>query len=131
MVETTNLVAIVWPIAYDDIRGAVVEAAGLDSGMAGGSYRLVLMTASRPIPFSDAYEPGLARYESMRDQIATFIGRRDASSNETAETGLRELVRQRRILDAVALLRARESVSLTEARRRIAEIEAQVSADGH
>lgn len=120
-------------VPFDDIRGVVVETTGLDGGTTGGSYRLALTTPSGPIPFSDAYGPGLARYESMRDQIAAFIGQRDASSTAaaSAETDLRELVRQRRILDAVALLRARENVSLAEARQRIAEMEAQVTANSH
>jgi len=116
-------------IRFDDIRGIVVETTGLAGEMAGGSYRLALTTASGPIPFSDAYQPDLARYESMRDRIAAFVGSGNASSDRTVsvENDLRELVRQRRILDAVVLLRARENVDLTAARRRIAEIEKQVA----
>jgi hypothetical protein len=116
-------------VPFDDIRGVVVETTGLAGGE-GGSYRLALATASGAIPFSDAYRPNRSRHESMRDRIVAFVGLGNAPSSGTAsaENDLRELVRQRRIVDAVALLRARENVGLTEARRRIAEIEKQMAA---
>ena len=118
-------------IPFDDIRGLVVEATGRVGGTDGVSYRLALTTASGVIPFSDAYGPNLALYESMRDRIVAFLGLRKAPSSEpaAAEADLRALVRQRRIVGAVALLRARENVGLMEARRRIGEIEKQMAAD--
>lgn len=117
-------------ISFDDIRAVVVEATGL-AGTGGVTYRLALTAASGAIPFSDAYGPSLARYESIRDRIVAFLGMGQAPSGQaaSAEDDLRALVRQRRIVDAVALIRARENVGLMEARRRTAEIEKQMAAD--
>src|SRR5262249_37391830 len=100
------------------------------AGAGGVTYRLALTTASGAIPFSDAYGPSLARYESMRDRIVAFLGLSNAPSSGTApaEDDLRELVPQRRIVDAVSLRRARENVGLMGARRRVAEIEKQMAA---
>jgi hypothetical protein len=92
---------------------------GFSNGTHGGPplCRLVLTTAIGPLPLTAGYEPGQERFARMRDTLAETIlkGRTVPSDGDP----IRTLVDAGRRIDAIALLRKREGLSLTEAHRRV------------
>jgi hypothetical protein len=88
--------------------------------------RLALVTADGTTPLTRSYEPSLARYNAMRDAIVLALA---ADLPLSAEIDpVRELVKEGRRIDAIALLRQREKLGLTEAHERVARLEREVAA---
>jgi hypothetical protein len=82
--------------------------------------RLALVTAAGTTPLTRSYEPSLKRYNAMRDAIVLALA---ADLPLSAEIDpVQELVNQGRTIDAVALLRTREKLGLTEAHERVARL---------
>jgi hypothetical protein len=83
--------------------------------------RLALVTAAGTTPLTRSYEPSLERYNAMRDAIVLALA---ADLPLSAEIDpVRDLVTQGRRIDAVALLRQRDKLGLTEAHERVARLE--------
>jgi hypothetical protein len=89
-----------------------------------GSCRLSLVTATASYPVTASYEPSLERYSQMRETIvdAVFaVGHRPQPADP-----VRDLVRQGRTIDAVALLRKREGLDLTAAVARVGALQSTI-----
>lgn len=120
-------------IRFDQISDITVEAMSMDkSGM---TYRLTLQTANGPVPMANAYTGSEDGYASLRRQILAFVkpGLRPEPLESHVDgvpadlaSSIRSLLQQRRTIDAVALLRAREKISLTEARKRVEALQTTV-----
>jgi hypothetical protein len=81
------------------------------------SCRLALVTASQTLPLTASFEPDLTRYNTMREAIVAVVfgpGRNAPPPSDPA----RDLARAGRIVEAVAVLRQRDKLSLTEAMDR-------------
>jgi hypothetical protein len=88
--------------------------------------RLALVTAAGTTPLTRSYEPSLSRYNAMRDAIVLALA---ADLPLSAEIDpVRDLVKQGRRIDAIALLRRRDKLGLTEAHERVARLEREVAA---
>jgi hypothetical protein len=110
-------------LAFDEITEVRIEIDRTHDPDA-FSYRLSLSTASAAIPLSAAFEPGFDRHATMRDEIQKAVnGDRPWPAQEDP---VRALVKQGRIIDAVALLRTRDGLSLSEAHTRVAELRASL-----
>lgn len=121
-------------VRFEDIRDITVEAMSMDkSGM---TYRLVLQTAQGPVPLANAYSGSSDGYAKLRREILAFIRPGlDAAIAPSAgvdgipadlESSIRTLLDQQRVMDATVLLRARERISLTEAKKRIGQVRSQM-----
>lgn len=120
-------------IRFDDISDITIEAMSMDkSGM---TYRLTLQTANGPVPMANAYSGSRDGYASLRRQILAFV--KPGLQHEPPEThvdgipadlasSIRSLLQQGRTIDAIALLRAREKIGLTEAKKRVEALQAKV-----
>jgi hypothetical protein len=93
-------------------------------------YRLTLITPQGRTPMSDGYGGGGQWFEKIREAIVAFI-QQDGSSvlTETSLGGdsgldesIRSLLAQGRKIDAIALVRAREDLDLTQAVHRVEEV---------
>lgn len=127
-------------VRLDDIRDVTVEAMSTDRNAV--TYRLVLQTANGPVPMSNAYSASRDGYAKLRREVLAFLKPGlDPSAHEPQKTvdgipadlasSLHSLVAQGRIIDAVTLLRARQRMSLTEARKRIDAIDAKMKIENH
>lgn len=105
-------------LAYSDIRNVAIDS------MMGGStatanvvmYRLKLETTEGDVPLTATYEAGETRYDAMRERIsAVVLGQAAAPLQDPVE----DLARSGRTIEAIAALRARENLSLAEARDRV------------
>jgi hypothetical protein len=85
------------------------------------TYRLSLSTKSAVIPLSATYEPGFERYSGMREAVLDAVFK--AAQRPTTEDPISDLVKAGRVIDAVAIIRMREGLSLTEARAGVAELQ--------
>jgi hypothetical protein len=85
------------------------------------AYRLSLSTTSAVIPLSIIYEPGFERYSGMREAVLDAVFK--VAQRPTTEDPISALVKAGRVIDAVAIIRMREGLSLTEARARVAELQ--------
>lgn len=106
-------------LPYDAVQGVVAETPLGDSGVP--SRRIVLLTRQGDLPLATAYCPDhddecLAIAARMRAHLG--LAGRDALVDE-----IRPLVAAGRTLDAIRMLRQRRKLSLTEARRTIAEMQ--------
>jgi hypothetical protein len=88
--------------------------------------RLSLVTKDGPVPLSAVYQPDLDRYQAMRDVLAEalFAGRVAPAAADPVRT----LLAAGRTIDAVALLRTRDGLGLTEARAKVEEMRRGVAA---
>jgi len=94
-------------------------------------YRLAINASGTSIPMAYNYRGVKDGYATVRGRILEFIrpGSQSAAASivgaaaESLESSLRALLRQNRKMDAVALLRSTEDLSLTEAMKRIDAIE--------
>jgi len=103
-------------LAFADILDARVELAPVEEAAA-LSCRLSLVTTSGLVPLSAAYEPDEMRYEAMREAVLdTVIAN---GPRPPAVDPVRMLVAERRITDAITVLRRRENLSLTTALTRV------------
>jgi len=122
-------------IAFDAITDIGIEAASGDAGST--NYRLTILTAQGPIPLSSVYSGGGSeKYASLREQILAFVkhdgapaAMASAASAEgvaNLESSICALLKQGRKIDAIRLLRSTSNMGLTEATRRVTEIEEEV-----
>ena len=94
-------------------------------------YRLAINASGTTIPMAYNYRGVSDGYATLRSQILEFVrpGSQSAAARivgaaaESLESSLRALLRQGRKIDAVALLRSTEDLSLNEAMKRIEAIE--------
>jgi hypothetical protein len=107
-------------LAFADIVDARVEIAQMPDNTAVLSCRLSLVTASAKIPLTASYEPDQKRYNAMRDTVleAVFGDRQRPAALDP----VRMLVKEGRIIDAVAVLRMRDGLDLTTASARVDEL---------
>ena len=116
MLKVTRLV-----LPFREIQDIRVEV----EPQAGGSHvilcRFSLVTASAATPLTIAYEPDLERYNNMRESIldTVFAG----ANRPGAVDPVQDLVKQGRIVSAVALLRQRDGLDLVTARARIDDMQ--------
>jgi hypothetical protein len=110
-------------LAFDDIRGIEIEA--FSGGENGLTYRLTLLTSGKPVPLSSAYRPGERKYTDLRNTIATFLKLETGSQAGTfdVDASVLELVRAGRKIDAIALLRSMQKMSLLDAKRIVDGVE--------
>ena len=107
-------------LSFDDIVDIKVDIEPLQGELQVTACRLSLVTASAVLPLTASYEPSLERYNAMRDRILDVLfadGRRPPAADP-----VEALAREGRTIDAVAVLRKRERLTLTAARARVAEI---------
>lgn len=97
-------------IAFDRIRGAVLQSINSDEGL---SYRVTILTQSGEIPISIAYSGNAKKHESARDAINQALDLTVASPDEN---DIRELARSGRKIDAISLARTRYGYDLTRAK---------------
>jgi hypothetical protein len=86
--------------------------------------RLGIVTASGTIMLTAAYEPDPERYSAMREVLLDML--LGDSPRPPADDPVDALVKEGRLIDAVALLRRRDGSSLTAARTRVAALQARV-----
>lgn len=103
-------------LSFDEIADVRVEIEPMPDG-AVVSCRLALVTADGATPLTSAYEPGLERFNQMRAAILEVVAPGKAPT--PAPDPVRELAKAGRLIDAVALLRQRERLSLAEAKDRV------------
>lgn len=108
-------------VPFDAIQNILVEPMiGNDSPNA-SLCRLSLESADGVTPLSSSYEPDLARFEAMRELVLTFISREGITFPSTEP--VRALISAGRRVDALALLRRRERLTLMEAIHKLETIE--------
>lgn len=107
-------------IAFADIVDVRVEIEPMPDNPASISCRLSLVTASAVIPLTASYEPDQDRYNAMRDAVleVVFKDRRKPAARDP----VRMLVKEGRMIDAVAILRIRDGLDLTTASARVDEL---------
>lgn len=104
-------------LAFEEITDARVEIAPMPDDAAVLSCRLSLVTASAIVPLTVSYEPDQARYNAMRDTVLEAVF--GNSPRPAALDPVRMLVKEGRIIDAVAILRMRDGLDLTTASARV------------
>jgi|SRR5579872_7378484 len=124
-------------ILFDEIDDITVEASS--AGNNGATYRLALLTRQGTVPMAYAYTGSSDGYASLRRRLLAIIKPGlepsavqphevvDGIPAELASS-LRSLLAQRRKIDAIALLRSHERIGLTEAKKRIDEMDAKMKA---
>ncbi len=107
-------------LAFDDIVDVRIEI-DRSHDPDGLAYRLSLSTASAVIPLAATYERGFERYSGMREAVLDAVFK--TAQRPSAEDPINDLVKAGRVIDAVAIIRMREGLNLTEARARVAELQ--------
>jgi hypothetical protein len=107
-------------IAFADIVDVRVEIEPMPDNPASISCRLSLVTASAVIPLTASYEPDQDRYSAMRDAVLEVVFK--DRQKPAALDPVRMLVKEGRIIDAVAILRMRDGLDLTTASARVDEL---------
>lgn len=103
-------------LRFSEIKGVEIQES---PGERVPTCRLALVTAERSFPLTTVYDRGRKDYEAMRAAVLRAMGH----AGESAPDPLESLVRQGRIVEAVELLRRRESLDLVTARERVREME--------
>jgi hypothetical protein len=115
-------------IPFDEIADIGTEAIG---GADGPSYRLAILTPQGSVPMAYSYGGNSQRYESLRKTILAFVKPEAAASGSSAagnDPSIRSLLAQGRKIDAITLVRTRESLGLTQAVERVNEVEKRMKA---
>lgn len=123
-------------IPFDDISDIIMEAS---SGGDSTTYRLSLITLQGAVPMAYVYTSSRDGYAALRSQIFSFIkpGLAAAASSTAIssdgipadlDSSIRALLNQRRKMDAIALLRTRQGIGLTEAVKRINVVDKDMKA---
>ena len=100
------------------------------------SYRLKVITAAGSVPMADMYGGGQKYYQRVRDAIVEFVagsvspGRAGATGTWDDESSVVALVQQGRKLNAIALVRSKQSLDLLHAKERVDEMDRQMKAQG-
>jgi hypothetical protein len=123
-------------ILFDEIDDITVEASSNGNGAI--AYRLSLKTRQSTVPMAYAYSGSRDGYAALRLQIFAFIkpgleapapvAHTDGIPSDL-ESSIRSMLIQRRKIDAIALLRTREHIGLTEAKKRIDALDAKIKAE--
>lgn len=121
-------------IPFSEITGVGLETcAGSSDG--GVTYRLTILKAQGATPLSDTYSSGAERHAAIREEILRFL-HLDAPQTPMSgdapladEASIRSLLRQGRKIDAITLSRESAKIGLTEAVRRVDEIEERMKAE--
>jgi hypothetical protein len=125
-------------IPFDEVSDITVDASV--GGHNVPTYRLSLQTARGATPMAFVYSGSNDGYASLRRTILTFMkpGQQEPRSDPHAASGaipvdldssIRSLLQQGRKIDAIALLRTRERIGLTEAVQRIDAVNARIKAE--
>jgi hypothetical protein len=110
---------------FNDITDIKVEIGPTGRGLPVANCRLSVVTKSADVPLTASFEPGIERYDAMRNAILDVV--MAGASRPPAADPVDSLVKAGRSIDAVAVLRGREGLSLTAARERVAELERENS----
>jgi hypothetical protein len=125
-------------VRFDDIRDVTVEAMSTDRNSM--TFTLVLQTADGAVPMANAYGSSRDSYASLREKVLAFVkpGLRPEPLESHVDgipsdlvSSIQSLLVQGRRIDAVALLRSREHISLTEAKNRIDAMDAKMKTESH
>ncbi len=116
-------------LAFRDISNVIVETLRDPDGGDAMMCRLSLMTTTGAIPLTASYQSGLGRHEAMREALVNviFAGR----SRPAAPDPLDALIHAGRRIDAIAYLRSRDKLSLTEAHDRVEAMRGEIDSDGN
>jgi hypothetical protein len=116
-----------WQLAFRDISNVIVETLRDPDGGDAMMCRLTLMTSAGAIPLTASYQPGLGRHEALREALVNviFAGR----SRPPAPDPLDALIHAGRRIDAIAYLRSRDGLSLTEAHDRVEAMRAEIEGE--
>lgn len=109
-------------LAFREIRSVVVDPMPMQSDAASISCRLSFDTDQGTFPLTTAYEPDLDHYTAMRQTILDTVQPGVHRPND--DDPVDRLVAAGRIIDAVTLLRRRDKLGVTEARAKVAELQA-------
>ena len=104
-------------LGFDDIMDARIETEPMPDAPAVPSCRLSLVTQSAVMPLTASYEPSRERYDAMREAVLDAIV--NNRPRPVAADPVHLLVKEGRIIDAVSMLRVRESLDLKTARERV------------
>jgi hypothetical protein len=107
-------------LSFTDITDVRVEVAPLQGDSEVVTCRLSLVTTSAIAPLTVGYSADEARYGAMREAVLETVfgdGKRPAAVDP-----IRMLLKDGRIIDAVAMLRRRDGLDLTTASARIDEL---------
>ena len=114
-------------VSFSDMRGITLESMSGSGGTL--MYRLTILTTDKPVPMSDGYSGGLARYEALRKQILQFLKMdKTESPGPGDEASIRALLQQGRKVDAIEFVRANYQLDLAEAVDRVNEIDEKMKA---
>lgn len=108
-------------LGFDEIVNVNVETRSNIGQSQLVGCRLSLETANAVVPLTAAYEPTVQKYDLMRSTILDVVVP-GGSPHPKALDSVETLARQGRTIDAVATLRRREGLGLTEARARVDEM---------
>lgn len=123
-------------IPFSEITEVGIETMPSAHGQA--LYRLTLITPRRSTPMSDSYGGSSQWVEKIREAIVAFLKQGGAPITEAAskdggarlDASIRSLLAQRRKIDAITLVREIEKVDLTEAVKRVDDVEKQMKLEG-
>jgi hypothetical protein len=107
-------------LAFADIVDARVEIGPSPGDSPVISCRLSLVTGSAVVPLTAGYEPDQHRYNAMRAAVLEAVF--GDGPKPSALDPVRMLVKERRIIDAVSMLRMRDGLDLTTASARVDEL---------
>jgi hypothetical protein len=120
-------------IPFDNITDIGIEA--LSGGSSDATYRLTVLTPQGAVPMAYEYTGRTDAYAAMRLTILEFVhpgahnthasSALSLDSSEDLEPAIRSLLQQGRKIDAIALLRAQQKLSLADAVARVDAIEKQ------
>jgi len=109
-------------VAFHDIKTIVVETLRKKNFQRG---RVVLHTANESLAFTNAYA-GFQEATALAQKVRALVGLQTLegdSYKSLLSDSVRELVKQKRLIDATMLLQTETGVSTTEARQKVRELE--------
>lgn len=126
----------VFKVASGVVPFSEITGIGTDSTSTGSPgrlvYRLTILTSGRAVPMSDVYNGGQEHYESLKAQILQFlhfdVGEPAPTSGVLDEASIQSLLQQGRKVDAIELVRSSQQIGLTEAIKRVNEIDEKMKA---
>jgi hypothetical protein len=113
-------------LSFDDIVDVRIDISRFPDGDEAGC-RFSIVTSSGAIPLTAAYEPDPERYSAMRSTLLDML--LDSAPHRRSRDQVETLVQEGRIVDAVAILRMRDGLSLTDARTRVAELQTRLGGE--
>lgn len=118
-------------VPFSEITGI-----GMDSTATGSRgtlvFRLTILTSGKPVPMADLYNGGEQHYVSLKAAILQFLhldGREEVATSGVAdEASIQSLLQQGRKVDAIELVSGNQHISLSEAVKRVNEIDEKMKA---